>query len=103
MGNHGIRGDRRFGGTKSEAPDPRHAVPLYAPGFYKVSFLVKAKEGSDFEQYYANWLNTHVPNEKSMMDEVGGFRYVVSHSVDTAAEPYAGLTDAVLGAVAAPD
>jgi hypothetical protein len=27
------------------------------------------------------------------MDEVGGFRYVVSHSIDPLAEPYAGLAE----------
>ena len=67
--------------------------PCTRSGFYKVSFLVKAKEGSDFEKFYAYWLNTHVPNVKSAMDEVGGLRYVVSHSVDPAAESYAGMAE----------
>ncbi len=67
--------------------------PCTRSGFYKVSFLVKAKEGSDFERFYGHWLNTHVPNVKSVMEEVGGFRYVVSHSIDPLAEPYAGLAE----------
>ncbi len=67
--------------------------PCTRSGFYKVSFLVKAKEGSDFKRFYGHWLNTHVPNVKSVMDKVGGFRYVVSQSIDPLAEPYAGLAE----------
>lgn len=67
--------------------------PCTRSGFYKVSYLVKAKPGSDFETFYAHWLNRHIPNVKSVMNDVGGFRYVVSHSIDPAAEPYAGLAE----------
>ena len=67
--------------------------PCTRSGFFKVSYLVKAKEGSDFDRFYDHWLNTHVPNVKSVMDEVGGFRYVVSHSIDPQNEPYAGLAE----------
>jgi len=67
--------------------------PCTRSGFYKVSFLVKAKEGVDFDKFYSHWLNTHVPNVKSTMDNVEGFRYVVSHSIDPQAEPYAGLAE----------
>ena len=54
---------------------------------------MKAKEGSDFGKFYDHWLNIHVPNVKSVMEEVGGFRYVVSHSIDPLAEPYAGMAE----------
>ena len=67
--------------------------PCTRSGFYKVSVPVKAREGSDLEEFYAHWLNTHVPNVKSVMDEVGGFRYVVSHSVHPAAESYAAMAE----------
>lgn len=67
--------------------------PCTRSGFYKVSFLVKAKEQVDFDAFYAHWLNTHVPNVKSTMEHVGGFRYVVSHSINPPAEPYAGLAE----------
>jgi hypothetical protein len=67
--------------------------PCTRSGFYKVSFLVQAKAGTDFESFYGHWLHTHVPNVKSVMHEVGGFRYVVSHSIDPLAEPYAGLAE----------
>jgi hypothetical protein len=67
--------------------------PCTRSGFYKVNFLVKAKEGADFDKFYSHWLNTHVPNVRATMEEVGGFRYVVSHSIDPQAESYAGLAE----------
>ena len=67
--------------------------PSARSGFYKVSILVKAKRGTDFEKLYAHWLSTHLHNVRSAIEEVGGFRYVVSHSVDPAAEHYAGLAE----------
>ncbi len=67
--------------------------PYTRSGFYKVSFLVKAKEDTDFDKFYSHWLNTHVPNVRSVMEQVGGFRYVVSHSINPLAEPYAGLAE----------
>lgn len=67
--------------------------PCTRSGFFKVSFLVKAKEGTDFEKFYSHWLSKHVPNVRSTMEEVEGFRYVVSHSIDPHAEPYAGLAE----------
>ena len=67
--------------------------PCTRSGFYKVNFLVKAKEGADFDKFYSHWLNTHIPNVRSTMDKVEGFRYVVSHSIDPQAEPYAGMAE----------
>ena len=67
--------------------------PCTRSGFYKVSFLVKAKGGTDFDKLYSHWLNTHVPNVRSTMEAVEGFRYVVSHSINPQAEPYAGLAE----------
>ena len=67
--------------------------PCTRSGFYKMSFLVKAKAGADFDRFYAHWLTTHIANVKSVMNEVGGFGYVVSHSIDPLAEPYAGLAE----------
>ena len=67
--------------------------PCTRSGFYKVTYLVKAVDGADFAPFYTHWLNTHVPNVRSTMEEVGGFRYVVSHSIDPKAEPYAGLAE----------
>ena len=67
--------------------------PTTRSGFYKVSFLVEARAGSDFAAFFDHWLKIHVPNVRSTMNEVGGFGYVVSLSVDPAAEPYAGLAE----------
>ena len=67
--------------------------PCTRSGFFKVSFLVAAKPDTDFDAFFSHWLDTHVPNVRNVMSEVGGFRYVVSHSVNPAAEPYAGLAE----------
>ncbi len=67
--------------------------PSTRSGFFKVSFLVAAKPGTDYDAFFAHWLTKHVPNVRSVMEQVGGFRYVVSHSVAPAAEPYAGLAE----------
>ena len=67
--------------------------PSTRSGFLRMSFLVQAKPGTDYAAFYAHWLNVHVPNVKATMDKVGGFRYVVSHSMAPDAEPYAGLAE----------
>jgi hypothetical protein len=67
--------------------------PCTRSGFHKVSFLVKAKEGSDFEKFYSHWLRVHVPNVRSVMERVGGFRYIVNHSINPRAERYAGMAE----------
>ena len=58
--------------------------PSTRSGFFKVSFLVEAKPNTDFEAFFAHWLNAHVPNVTLTMHEVDGFRYVVSLSLDPA-------------------
>lgn len=67
--------------------------PTTRSGFHKVSFLVGAKPGTNFDDLFAHWLNVHVPNVAGTMREVGGFGYVVSHSLEPAEEPYAGLAE----------
>ena len=67
--------------------------PTTRSGFYKVSFLVKSRPGTDHDELYAHWLDVHVPNVCSVMDEVGGFGYAVSHSFKPLEEPYAGLAE----------
>jgi hypothetical protein len=67
--------------------------PCTRTGFYKKSFLVKARQGADYERFFAHWLNVHVPNVRQTMEKVGGIRYCVSHSVDPESEPYAGLAE----------
>jgi uncharacterized protein (TIGR02118 family) len=67
--------------------------PTTRSGFFKVTFLVVAKPDTDFDAFFAHWLDVHVPNVESVMDTVGGLRYVVSHSIDPGAEPYAGMAE----------
>lgn len=50
--------------------------PCTRSGFYKVRFLVNVKESTDLDRCYSYWLNTHIHNVSSIMDKVGGFRYV---------------------------
>ena len=35
----------------------------------------------------------HVPNVRDLMGKIGGFRYVVSHSLEPDTEPYAGMAE----------
>ena len=67
--------------------------PMTRSGFHKVTYLVAAKPDTDYDEFFAHWLNIHVPNVKATMEAVGGFRYVVSHSIDPANEPYAGMAE----------
>ena len=67
--------------------------PCTRSGFFKVTFLVKAREGTDFDAFFAHWLDVHVPNVRSTMEQVGGFRYAVSHSLDPHGEPCAGMAE----------
>jgi hypothetical protein len=67
--------------------------PTTRSGFLRLSFLVKAKPGVDYGAFFDHWLRVHVPNVKGTMEKVGGFRYVVSHSLEPEREPYAGLAE----------
>ena len=75
-------------------PNPMNAeYPLTRSGFFRVSFLVKTFSGIDYRAFFDHWLRVHVPNVKQTMEKVGGFRYVVSHSIDPKLEQYAGLAE----------
>ena len=52
--------------------------PMTRSGFHKVTYLVAAKPDTDYGEFFAHWLDIHVPNVKATMEAVGGFRYVVS-------------------------
>ncbi len=67
--------------------------PSTRSGFFRVNYLVPAQEGTDFEAFYKHWLGIHVPNISSWMNEAGGFRYVVSHSIYPDLAPYAGMAE----------
>ncbi len=67
--------------------------PCTRGGFFKVTFLVAAKEGIDCAELFDHWLTVHVPNVTGAMKRAEGIRYVVSHSIDAAEEPYAGMAE----------
>ena len=67
--------------------------PMTRSGFFKVSFLVTAKPGTDYDVFFKHWLEVHVPNVRETMQAVDGFRYAVSHSLEPADEPYAGMAE----------
>ena len=67
--------------------------PCTRSGFFRVSFLVKAFSQVNYDVFFNHWLQVHVPNVKNTMEKVGGFRYVVSHSIEPEKEQYAGLAE----------
>ncbi len=67
--------------------------PMTRSGFFKVSFLVAAKAGTDHPEFFKHWLDVHVPNVRATMEAVGGFRYAVSHSTRPDDEPFAGMAE----------
>ena len=81
------------GGLEVQPLTLNDPFPNTRSGFFKKSFLVKAKQGTDYETFFSHWLDVHVPNVESTMRQVGGFRYCVSHSINPASEPFAGLAE----------
>ena len=67
--------------------------PTTRGNLYKVTFLVKAKAGIDWKEFFGVWLEAHAPNVRETMNKIGGLRYVVSHSMDPDDEPYAGMAE----------
>jgi hypothetical protein len=67
--------------------------PTTRSGFYKITYLVALKEGAASSALFDHWLAKHVPNVTGVMRQSNGFRYVVSHSLDLDAAPYAGMAE----------
>ncbi|MGF1598041.1 MAG: EthD domain-containing protein [Acidimicrobiales bacterium] len=67
--------------------------PTTRSGFHKVTFLVAARDGADTSALFAHWLGVHAANVADVMAAVGGFRYVISHSVDPGVERFAGMAE----------
>lgn len=82
-----------------DGPLPLSPPTLNAPfpctrsGFLKVTFLVPLKPGVAAETLFRHWLDEHLPNVRASMQATGGFRYVVAHSLDPGAAPYAGMAE----------
>lgn len=83
----------RDGALPLSPPTLNPPFPCTRSGFFKVTFLVAAKPGADVAALYDHWLDAHVPNVRATMEAVGGFRYVVGHSLEPAAERYAGMAE----------
>lgn len=67
--------------------------PTTRSGFCKITFLVRSQSGINYADLFDHWLNVHAPNVAGVMREVGGFHYVVSHSIDPEHAPYAGMAE----------
>jgi hypothetical protein len=67
--------------------------PCTRSGFFKVTFLVSLLADADCGALFDHWLDVHVPNVRQTMEAVGGFRYVVSHSMEPAVEAHAGMAE----------
>ena len=67
--------------------------PSTRSGFYRVNFLVAGQKDVDYDAFYKHWLDVHVPNIRSWMEQSGGFRYIVNHSIFPEKAPYAGMAE----------
>ena len=67
--------------------------PMTRSGFLRITYLVAAQADTDYDEFFRHWLDVHVPNVKGTMESVGGFGYVVSHSIAPGDEPYAGMAE----------
>lgn len=63
--------------------------PFTRTGFFKVSWLIKAKPGVDHAAFLRHYLTVHAPNGARAITAAGGFRYVVAQSVEPEAEEFA--------------
>ncbi len=81
------------GALPLQPPTLNPPFPCTRSGFFKVTFLVAARPDTDYAEFFDHWLDVHVPNVRETMQAVGGFRYVVSHGFDPAAETYAGMAE----------
>lgn len=70
--------------------------PCTRSGFFKLSFLMKAKPGADLDAFFAHWLGPHAANVAAVLKAVGGFRYVIALSSEPAAEEFCGHAEIYL-------
>lgn len=67
--------------------------PCTRSGFVKTTMLVVAKPDTDHDAYFAHWLDVHAPNVASVLEQVGGIRYVISTSDEPDVDPYLGMAE----------
>jgi len=81
-------------GALPSGPNTLNApYPTTRSGFYKSTFIATAAANVAYPAMFDHWLTIHAPGVVKAMQKVGGFRYVVSHSIDPANEPYAGMAE----------
>jgi hypothetical protein len=76
-----------------DLPTLDRPFPCTRSGFFKVTFLVPQRPGTEIAAMYRNWLDVHAPNVRETMEAVGGFRYVINHSLEPEREDYAGMAE----------
>ncbi len=78
----------------SSAPLTLNApYPSTRSGFCKITYLVRTNPDTEHDAFFAHWLTVHAPNVVKTITAVGGFHYVVSHSITPHDEPYAGMAE----------
>ncbi len=81
-------------GAVAGAPNTlNEPYPFTRGGFVKVTALIAAKDGIDFDEFHQHWLGTHAQNVAQVMGQVGGYRYVISLSDSSEGERYAGMAE----------
>ena len=85
-----VNGSDRLSTAALTLNDP---YPSTRSSFYRINYLVAVRPDTDYDVFYDHWLHVHVPNIEGVMHQVGGFRYVVSHSIYPERAPYAGMAE----------
>lgn len=67
--------------------------PTTRSGFHKVICLVAARSGTDYSAFFRHWLTVHADNVRAVLADCGGFRYVISASLEPHLDPYAGMAE----------
>ena len=67
--------------------------PTTRSGCCKAVTLVAARPDADLAAMTDHWLTVHAANVAATLEAVGGFRYVVSLSIDPENEPWVGMAE----------
>ncbi|MFV0258628.1 MAG: EthD domain-containing protein [Acidimicrobiales bacterium] len=85
-----VPGDDRLPAAPNTIGRP---FPSTRSGFAKVTILVAARDGADHAAFVDHWLTVHAANVCDVLDRVGGWRYVVAHSVEPGTDPFTGMAE----------
>lgn len=67
--------------------------PTTRSGFYKTLCLMAVPPDTDYPAFVHHWLTVHAENVRSVLEQCGGFRYVVSASLEPQVDPYVGMAE----------